>query len=73
MYAIRSYYVLFTAWASGQQDAGQGAVNLKFNFVKSSSDPEYKWYDAYFKEISEKSGGTITYDLYPSEARNNFV
>lgn len=43
------------------------ATNLKFNFVKSSSDPEYKWYDDYFAEIAKESNGTITYDLYPSE------
>lgn len=43
------------------------AVNLKFNFVKSSTDPEYEWYDTYFTEIAEASGGCITYDLYPSE------
>ncbi len=53
---------------SGGQKEGSDATNLKFNFVKSSSDPEFKWYDEYFGEISEKSGGTITYDLYPSEA-----
>lgn len=43
------------------------AVNLKFNFVKTSSDPEYEWYDNYFADIAAASNGTITYDLYPAE------
>lgn len=47
--------------------APASVTNLKFNFVKSSSDPEYEWYDNYFADIAEASGGTITYDLYPSE------
>lgn len=54
--------------APGSASGNAQPVNLKFNFVKSSTDPEYTWYDDYFKEISEASGGSVTYDLYPSEA-----
>lgn len=53
-----------TAWASADEEP---VVNLKFNFVKTSSDPEYEWYDNYFSDIAEASGGLITYDLYPAE------
>ena len=53
--------------SSGGNTSGSG-VTLKFNFVKSSSDPEYEWYDQYFSDISEASGGEIQYELYPSEA-----
>lgn len=42
-------------------------VTLRFNFIKSSMDPEYEWYDQYFKDISEASGGEIQYALYASE------
>ncbi|MEA4994423.1 MAG: TRAP transporter substrate-binding protein DctP [Oscillibacter sp.] len=54
--------------SEGNAGGSAQAVNLKFNFVKSSTDPEYTWYDDYFNEISKVSGGSITYDLYPSEA-----
>lgn len=50
-----------------QTSAPASVTNLKFNFVKSSSDPEYEWYDNYFADIAAASGGSITYDLYPSE------
>ncbi|MGE4549602.1 MAG: hypothetical protein AB7C89_08650, partial [Intestinibacillus sp.] len=60
---------------SGASGSGSGSsgdsgskVTLKFNFVKASTDPEYQWYDEYFKGISEASGGEIAYELYPSEA-----
>lgn len=60
---------------SGESDSGSGgsssanaSVTLKFNFVKSSTDPEYDLYDEYFQGISEASGGEISYELYPSEA-----
>jgi len=65
-----------TTGQNGSESNGTGSTgdtqpasvtNLKFNFVKSSSDPEYEWYDKYFNDIAEASGGTITYDLYPSE------
>lgn len=56
------------ATGGAQGSASGSAVTLKFNFVKSSTDPEYDWYDQYFKDISEASGGEISYELYPSEA-----
>lgn len=49
-------------------DTANGAVKLKFNFVKSSTDPEYEWYQQYFEDIKEASKGEIDYELYPSEA-----
>ncbi len=54
--------------SSSSGDTSKETTTLKFNFVKSSSDPEYQWYDDYFKGISEASGGEIQYELYPSEA-----
>lgn len=55
---------------TGGEDGGSSAdgVTLRFNFVKSSTDPEYEWYEQYFSDISEASGGEIQYELYPSEA-----
>ena len=54
--------------AKGDSGTPAATTTLKFNFVKSSTDPEYDWYDEYFKDISEASGGEISYELYPSEA-----
>lgn len=53
---------------SGGGGASGSGVTLKFNFVKSSTDPEYEWYDQYFKDIAAASEGEIGYELYPSEA-----
>ena len=51
------------------KDAQTGSVvTLKFNFVKSSSDPEYGWYAKYFNDIYEATNGEVGYQLYPSEA-----
>lgn len=52
----------------GSDNTSGSGVTLRFNFVKSSTDPEYEWYDEYFRNISETSGGEISYELYPSES-----
>lgn len=65
-----------TSTASGSASTSSAATTsssssvttLKFNFVKTSSDPEYKWYDDYFSDIKNASNGTLDYQLYPSEA-----
>lgn len=50
------------------QSQSGSVVTLKFNFVKSSSDPEYQWYAEYFHDIYEATNGDVGYELYPSEA-----
>jgi len=50
------------------QEQEGSIVTLKFNFVKSSSDPEYQWYAQYFHDIYEATDGDVGYQLYPSEA-----
>ena len=50
------------------QEADGSVVTLKFNFVKSSADPEYQWYAEYFHDIYEATNGEVGYQLYPSES-----
>jgi len=53
-----------TSDASGRTDV----VTLKMNSVKTSSDPEYQWWESFLKEIEEKSNGTLKCEIYPSES-----
>ena len=55
-------------YASIPQSVKGDVVTLKFNFVKTSSDPEYGWYAKYFNDIYEATNHEVGYELYPSEA-----
>ena len=55
-------------YASIPQSIKGDVVTLKFNFVKTSSDPEYGWYAKYFNDIYEATNHEVGYELYPSEA-----
>ena len=41
---------------------------IKFNFSKSNADATYAWWCGVFDEIYEKSGHTVKFEVYPSEA-----
>lgn len=43
-------------------------TTIKFNFSKSSTDVTYGWWSDVFDEIYEKSGHTVKFEIYPSEA-----
>ena len=55
-------------YSSIPESMNGSVVTLRFNFVKSSSDPEYGWYAKYFHDIYEATNGEVGYMLYPSEA-----
>ncbi len=55
-------------YSSIPQSVKGDVVTLKFNFVKTSSDPEYGWYAKYFNDIYEATNHEVGYELYPSEA-----
>ncbi|MBR0391870.1 MAG: TRAP transporter substrate-binding protein DctP, partial [Oscillospiraceae bacterium] len=55
-------------YAAIPQSVKGDVVTLKFNFVKTSSDPEYGWYAKYFNDIYEATNHEVGYELYPSEA-----
>lgn len=43
-------------------------TTIKFNFSKSTTDVTYAWWQEVFDEIYEKSGHTVKFEIYPSEA-----
>lgn len=43
-------------------------VTLKVNLVLANTDPQYGWWEECFKEVEEKSNGTLVVEVYPSEA-----
>lgn len=57
------------AAASGSGSAAGGkTITLKFDSVKTQNDPEYGWWTKFMQDISNKSGGSIKYEMYPAES-----
>lgn len=43
-------------------------ITLKFNLVKSSSDPQYKWYGRFFSDLEKATNGAVKTQVYTSES-----
>ena len=43
-------------------------ITLKFNLVKSSSDPQYEWYGRFFDDVNKATNGAIETEIYTSES-----
>lgn len=48
--------------------AGQKPTVIRFNFVKSSSDPTYKSWRGFCDAVEAKSNGTLKIEVFPSES-----
>ena len=44
-------------------------ITLKFNLVKSSSDPQYEWYGRFFDDVNKATNGAIETEIYTSESQ----
>jgi len=69
--------VLFLAACGNNQETVQGddsgnessdAAVIKYNSSRPATDPVYKWYEDFFKDIEEKSNGAVKFEMYPSES-----
>ncbi|MCM3759896.1 TRAP transporter substrate-binding protein DctP [Alkalihalobacillus oceani] len=60
-----------TTQGDNAQEAGQEAADttvLKYNSSRPATDPVYAWYEEFFKEVEERSNGTVKFEMYPSES-----
>ena len=59
-----------SAASGNEEDAGTAVepVNLKFNLVKSTNDPQYEWYGRFFSDVEEASNGEIVTEVYTLES-----
>lgn len=48
--------------------AAQKQTLIRFNFVKSSSDPTYKSWRGFCDAVEKKSNGTLKIEIFPSES-----
>ena len=48
--------------------AAVNPVTLKFNLVKSTTDPQYEWYGRFWDEVNAKTNGEVTGEIYTSES-----
>ncbi|GAB2045219.1 C4-dicarboxylate TRAP transporter substrate-binding protein [Agathobaculum sp. TL06] len=52
----------------GEQSAAAEATTLKFNLVKSNTDPQYEWYGRFFDDLEAASNGEIVGEIYTTES-----
>lgn len=52
----------------GGQSAAAEATTLKFNLVKSNTDPQYEWYGRFFDDLEAASNGEIVGEIYTTES-----
>ena len=52
----------------GEQSAAAEATTLKFNLVKSNTDPQYEWYGRFFDDLETASNGAIVGEIYTTES-----
>ncbi len=52
----------------GEQSAAAEATTLKFNLVKSNTDPQYEWYGRFFDDLETASNGEIVGEIYTTES-----
>lgn len=59
-----------TAADSGSSDseAPASVTKLRFNLVKSTSDPQYEWYGRFWDAVKEASGGEIEGEIFTGES-----
>jgi TRAP-type C4-dicarboxylate transport system substrate-binding protein len=58
--------------AAPAEDAVEPVV-IKFNYSKPATDAEYTWLAEMFAQIEEESGGTVKFEMYPSEGLGKAV
>lgn len=51
----------------GQSDAAE-TTTLKFNLVKSTTDPQYEWYGRFWEDVKEATGGELEGEIYTGES-----
>ncbi len=54
--------------SAGTTDAAVAPTTLKFNLVKSNTDPQYEWYGRFFQDVEEATNGTVKTQIYLSES-----
>jgi len=57
-----------TSNEDGSNQASGDVTVIKYNSSRPATDPVYKWYEDFFKDIEEKSNGTVKFEMYPSES-----
>ncbi len=57
-----------SAVASEAAPAAAESVTLKFNLVKSTTDPQYEWYGRYWADVEQASAGEIVGEVYTGES-----
>lgn len=53
---------------SSAADAAADATTLKFNLVKSTTDPQYEWYGRFWDDVNTASAGAIKGEIYTGES-----
>lgn len=53
---------------STESEAPASVTKLRFNLVKSTSDPQYEWYGRFWDAVKEASGGEIEGEIFTGES-----
>jgi TRAP-type transport system periplasmic protein len=53
---------------NGESEASGDATVIKYNSSRPATDPVYGWYEELFKEIEDRSNGTVRFEMYPNES-----
>lgn len=61
-------FVIVSGVYSATGGSSAKSVTLKFNLVKSSSDPQYSWYGRFFSDVEKATNGAIKTEVYTSES-----
>lgn len=61
-----------TSTDSGDSGESQGdateTTTLKFNLVKSTTDPQYEWYGRFWEDVNEATSGEVEGEIYTGES-----
>lgn len=50
------------------QEESVKATNLRFNLVKSTTDPQYEWYGRFWDDVAKNTNGAVTGEIYTGES-----
>lgn len=54
--------------SSQTEEPAAATTTLKFNLVKSTTDPQYEWYGRFWDDVKEATGGEVEGEIYTGES-----